>query len=230
MQKQGRGRIVNIASIAGLDAGRLVDRLCGVEGRAHSPDALHGGRARAATCWSIASRPACSKARAPPRTCPTRRSSSPPAAALLKSAADKDDVADQVVTMCRTETMTGPDRRDRLRPLFPLKLRIAIAANGGVRHATCLTIRHAHRRRIEFPARSAQDRRHKSQACRTPSARRRHRPPDLCARARRDEARRVSGRGLRRGGQGAARRSGGRRRGHPRSEAHPERARTIPRS
>ena len=28
-------------------------------------------------------------------------------AALLKKAADKDDVADQVVTMCRTETMTG---------------------------------------------------------------------------------------------------------------------------
>jgi 3-oxoacyl-[acyl-carrier protein] reductase len=26
---------------------------------------------------------------------------------LLKRAADKDDVADQVVTMCRTETMTG---------------------------------------------------------------------------------------------------------------------------
>ena len=28
-------------------------------------------------------------------------------AALLKRAADKDDVAEQVVTMCRTETMTG---------------------------------------------------------------------------------------------------------------------------
>ena len=27
--------------------------------------------------------------------------------ALLKKAADKDDIADQVVTMCRTETMTG---------------------------------------------------------------------------------------------------------------------------
>jgi 3-oxoacyl-[acyl-carrier protein] reductase len=29
------------------------------------------------------------------------------AGALLKRAADKDDVAEQVVTMCRTETMTG---------------------------------------------------------------------------------------------------------------------------
>jgi 3-oxoacyl-[acyl-carrier protein] reductase len=29
------------------------------------------------------------------------------ATSLLKKAADKDDVADQVVTMCRTETMTG---------------------------------------------------------------------------------------------------------------------------
>ena len=27
--------------------------------------------------------------------------------ALLKKAADKDDCADMVVTMCRTETMTG---------------------------------------------------------------------------------------------------------------------------
>ena len=27
--------------------------------------------------------------------------------AVLKKAADKDDCADQVVTMCRTETMTG---------------------------------------------------------------------------------------------------------------------------
>ena len=27
--------------------------------------------------------------------------------ALLKRAADKDDCADQVLTMCRTETMTG---------------------------------------------------------------------------------------------------------------------------
>jgi 3-oxoacyl-[acyl-carrier protein] reductase len=26
---------------------------------------------------------------------------------LLKKAADKDDVADQVLTMCRTDTMTG---------------------------------------------------------------------------------------------------------------------------
>jgi 3-oxoacyl-[acyl-carrier protein] reductase len=29
------------------------------------------------------------------------------AASLLKKAADKDDCADMVVTMCRTETMTG---------------------------------------------------------------------------------------------------------------------------
>ena len=34
MKAQGRGRIVNIASVAGLGPARLLDRLCGVEGRA----------------------------------------------------------------------------------------------------------------------------------------------------------------------------------------------------
>ena len=43
MKAQGRGRIVNIASVAGLAPHRLVHRLCGVEGRPHPPHPLHGG-------------------------------------------------------------------------------------------------------------------------------------------------------------------------------------------
>ena len=47
MKAQGRGRIVNIASVAGLGPHGLVHRLCGVEGRPHPPHALHGGGAGA---------------------------------------------------------------------------------------------------------------------------------------------------------------------------------------
>ena len=47
MKAQGRGRIVNIASVAGLRADRLIHRLCGVEGGPHPSHALHGGGAGA---------------------------------------------------------------------------------------------------------------------------------------------------------------------------------------
>jgi len=39
----GQGRIVNIFVGGGGSADRLLDRLCGVEGGDHPPDALHGG-------------------------------------------------------------------------------------------------------------------------------------------------------------------------------------------
>jgi 3-oxoacyl-[acyl-carrier protein] reductase len=42
MKAQGSGRIVNISSVAAR-ANRFLDRVCGVEGGAHSSDALHGG-------------------------------------------------------------------------------------------------------------------------------------------------------------------------------------------
>ncbi len=47
MKSQGRGRVINIASVAGLSPNRLFYRLCRGEGRAHSSDALHGGGAGA---------------------------------------------------------------------------------------------------------------------------------------------------------------------------------------
>ena len=106
MKKQGRGRIVNISSIAGmLPGGSSIAYAVSKAGLIHltrcmavalapevlvncvAPGLLEGTRATANLLKS--------------------QIESSAAAALLKKAADKDDVADQVVTMCRTETMTG---------------------------------------------------------------------------------------------------------------------------
>ena len=106
MKKQGRGRIVNIASVAGLmPSGSSIAYAVSKAGLIHltrcmavalapevlvncvAPGLLEGTRATANLCNAQIDKSA--------------------AAALLRSAADKDDCADQVVTMCRTETMTG---------------------------------------------------------------------------------------------------------------------------
>jgi 3-oxoacyl-[acyl-carrier protein] reductase len=106
MRKQGRGRIVNIASVAGLaPSGSSIAYAVSKAGLIHltrcmavalapevlvncvAPGLLEGTRATANLMKSQVDHAA--------------------AASLLKRAADKDDVADQVVTMCRTETMTG---------------------------------------------------------------------------------------------------------------------------
>jgi 3-oxoacyl-[acyl-carrier protein] reductase len=106
MAQQGRGRIVNIASVAGLGpSGSSIAYAVSKAGLIHltrcmavalaphtlvncvAPGLLEGTRATANLSQSQIDQSA--------------------AAALLKKAADKDDVADQVVTMCRTETMTG---------------------------------------------------------------------------------------------------------------------------
>ena len=106
MQRQGRGRIVNIASVAGLaPSGSSIAYAVSKAGLIHltrcmavalapdvlvncvAPGLLEGTRATANLSKSQIDNSA--------------------SAALLKRAADKDDVADQVVTMCKTETMTG---------------------------------------------------------------------------------------------------------------------------
>src|SRR6188768_4501574 len=106
MKAQGRGRIVNIASVAGLmPSGSSIAYAVSKAGLIHltrcmavalapevlvncvAPGLLEGTRATANLLKSQIDASA--------------------AGALLKRAADKDDVADQVVTMCRTETMTG---------------------------------------------------------------------------------------------------------------------------
>jgi 3-oxoacyl-[acyl-carrier protein] reductase len=106
MRRQGRGRIVNISSIAGLaPQGSSIAYAVSKAGLIHltrcmavalapdvlvncvAPGLLEGTRATANLAASQIERAA--------------------SGALLKKAADKDDVADQVLTMCRTDTMTG---------------------------------------------------------------------------------------------------------------------------
>ncbi len=106
MKRQGRGRIVNIASVAGLTpTGSSIAYAVSKAGLIHltrcmavalapetlvncvAPGLLEGTRATA---------------NLKPEQVEKSASSS-----LLKKAADKDDCADMVVTMCRTDTMTG---------------------------------------------------------------------------------------------------------------------------
>lgn len=106
MRSQGRGRIVNIASIAGLMPG----------GSSIAYAVSKAGLIHLTRCMSVALAPHVlvncvapgllegTRATANLSQAQIEKSAS---GALLKRAADKDDVADQVVTMCRTETMTG---------------------------------------------------------------------------------------------------------------------------
>src|SRR3984957_12319196 len=106
MKAQGRGRVVNIASVAGLSpTGSSIAYAVSKAGLIHltrcmavamapetlvncvAPGLIEGTRATANLLPEMITRNA--------------------VASLLKKPADKDDCADMVVTMCRTETMTG---------------------------------------------------------------------------------------------------------------------------
>ena len=106
MQRQGHGRIVNISSVAGL----------GPQGSSIAYAVSKAGLIHLTRCMAVALAPhVLVNCVAPGLLEGTRATSNLTAAqiersassALLKKAADKDDVADQVVTMCRTNTMTG---------------------------------------------------------------------------------------------------------------------------
>jgi 3-oxoacyl-[acyl-carrier protein] reductase len=106
MKSQGRGRIVNIASIAGLYPG----------GSSIAYAVSKAGLIHLTRCMAVALAPeVLVNCVAPGLLEGTRATANllksqidaSAAGALLKKAADKDDVAEQVVTMCRTETMTG---------------------------------------------------------------------------------------------------------------------------
>ena len=106
MQAQGRGRIVNISSVAGL----------GPTGSSIAYAVSKAGLIHLTRCMAVALAPETlvncvapgllegTRATANLRPEQIERSA---AGALLKKAADKDDCADMVVTMCRTGTMTG---------------------------------------------------------------------------------------------------------------------------
>ncbi len=106
MKGQGRGRIVNISSVAGL----------GPTGSSIAYAVSKAGLIHLTRCMAVALAPETlvncvapgllegTRATSNLRPEQVERSS---ATSLLKKAADKDDCADMVVTMCRTETMTG---------------------------------------------------------------------------------------------------------------------------
>jgi 3-oxoacyl-[acyl-carrier protein] reductase len=106
MKAQGRGRIVNIASVAGLAP----------TGSSIAYAVSKAGLIHLTRCMAVALAPETlvncvapgllegTRATANLRPEQIERAAS---GALLKKAADKDDCADMVVTMCRTETMTG---------------------------------------------------------------------------------------------------------------------------
>ncbi|MFO1111952.1 MAG: SDR family oxidoreductase [Bradyrhizobium sp.] len=106
MKAHGRGRIVNISSVAGLSP----------TGSSIAYAVSKAGLIHLTRCMAVALAPETlvncvapgllegTRATANLRSEQIERSAS---GSLLKKAADKDDCADMVVAMCRTETMTG---------------------------------------------------------------------------------------------------------------------------
>jgi len=106
MQAQGQGRVVNIASVAGL----------GPVGSSIAYAVSKAGLIHLTKCMAVAMAPETlvncvapgllegTRATANLRPEQIERSA---AGALLRKPADKEDCADMVVTMCRSDTMTG---------------------------------------------------------------------------------------------------------------------------
>src|SRR5438445_11888552 len=106
MKAQGRGRIINIASVAGLSP----------TGSSIAYSVSKAGLIHLTRCMAVALAPeTLVNCVAPGLLEGTRATSNlrreqienSAATSLLKKAADKDDCADMAVTMCRTDTMTG---------------------------------------------------------------------------------------------------------------------------
>jgi 3-oxoacyl-[acyl-carrier protein] reductase len=106
MKAQGRGRIVNIASVAGL----------GPSGSSIAYAVSKAGLIHLTRCLAVALAPETLVNSVAPGLLEGTRATSnlrpeqiehAASSALLKKAADKDDCADMVVTICRSETMTG---------------------------------------------------------------------------------------------------------------------------
>jgi 3-oxoacyl-[acyl-carrier protein] reductase len=106
MQRQGRGRIVNIASVAGLaPSGSSIAYAVSKAGLIHLTRCMAVGLAPAVLVNCVA--PGYLEGtRATANLNPSYRERARDAA-LLKRAADKDDVANQVVAFCQTDSITG---------------------------------------------------------------------------------------------------------------------------
>jgi len=106
MQRQGRGRIVNIASVAGLGpSGSSIPYAVSKAGLIHLTRCMAVGLAPAILVNCIA--PGYLEGtRATANLNPAYRERAKDAA-LLKRAADKEDVANQVVAFCQTDSITG---------------------------------------------------------------------------------------------------------------------------
>ena len=106
MKAQGRGRIVNIASVAGLaPTGSSIAYAVSKAGLIHLTRCMAVGLAPE-TLVNCVAPGLIEGTRATANLLPDQIANSA-SSAVLKRAADKDDCADMVVTMCRTETMTG---------------------------------------------------------------------------------------------------------------------------
>jgi 3-oxoacyl-[acyl-carrier protein] reductase len=106
MQRQGGGRIVNIASVAGLAPfGSSIAYAVSKAGLVHLTRCMAVGLAPAILVNCVAPGYLEGTRATANLDLPYRQRARD--AALLKRAADKDDVADQVVALCRTDSITG---------------------------------------------------------------------------------------------------------------------------
>ncbi|MBC7634352.1 MAG: SDR family NAD(P)-dependent oxidoreductase [Acetobacteraceae bacterium] len=106
MKAQGQGRVVNISSVAGLTpTGSSIAYAVAKAGLIHLTRCMAVAMAPETLVNCVA--PGLLEGTRATANLRAEQVSSSAAGALLKKAADKDDCADMVVTMCRTETMTG---------------------------------------------------------------------------------------------------------------------------
>jgi 3-oxoacyl-[acyl-carrier protein] reductase len=106
MRRQGGGRIVNISSVAGLaPSGSSIPYAVSKAGLIHLTRCMAVGLAPAILVNCVA--PGYLEGtRATSNLDPAYKARATEAA-ILKRAADKDDVASQVVALCRTDSITG---------------------------------------------------------------------------------------------------------------------------
>lgn len=106
MKAQGQGRVVNIASVAGLHpTGSSIAYAVSKAGLIHLTRCMAVAMAPEALVNCVA--PGLLEGTRATANLRAEQIQNSASNALLKKAADKDDCADMVVTMCRTETMTG---------------------------------------------------------------------------------------------------------------------------